>query len=103
MGLADKRPCAHASTTLVQSTFNLVDFDEQGQVITVIGEDLWFACWQCDECGTITQKAVTSEDLEEAHLSPWLDEDSYQRVTVERMDEDLDYRTLQFMSKAVWR
>lgn len=86
MTLASKEGCDHPTTTLVQ-----VQDPEFG----------WFACFQCDKCGTITQQPVSPHQLEEASNAPWLDEDSYQRATMERSDVEIDWLALQFMVKAV--
>lgn len=80
-----KRRCRHSSSTLVQH----ID-DEYG----------WFACYQCDDCGQITRKEVTADDLDTANDAPWLDVDMYNHVTTERLEGETVGRALAFLGKA---
>lgn len=77
--------CSHARATLVQH----ID-DEYG----------WFACYQCDRCGQITQQPVTADDLDRANDAPWLDVAMYEQVTSERLPGETQLKTLAFFGKA---
>lgn len=90
MPLAEKPGCTHDTQTLVQAIF-------QDELL----DSIWFAAWQCDHCGGITQKPVTSDDLEGANELPWLDEDGYERATTERQVMEIEILSLQFFNKAV--
>lgn len=84
-----KKLCNHSQTTLVQH----VD-DEFG----------WFAAYQCDECGTITQKDVTADDLDMAPNAPWLDVAIYEEAVIRAVNRTVGgngNRTMAFFGKAV--
>jgi len=84
--LLNPRPCPHRQTTLVQH--HHVDFG-------------WFACYQCDACGAITQQAVSADDLDRANDAPWLDAPMYLERTTERRAQDPIITALRFFGKAV--
>ena len=77
--------CEHSDTTLVQH----ID-EEYG----------WFACYQCDRCGQITQQDVTVDDLAIANNAPWLDVPMYEQVNTEHMPGETQLRALAFFGKA---
>ena len=77
--------CTHNQVTLVQH----ID-PEYG----------WFVAYQCDECGQITRREVTADDLDGADKLPWLDVDMYEHVTTERTPGETLGRALAFMGKA---
>lgn len=83
--LYGKPRCLHSSATLVQH----ID-DEYG----------WFACYQCDKCGTITRLEVTADDLDRASNAPWLDMAMYEQATTERLPGETLGKTLAFFGKA---
>lgn len=83
--LHGKPRCDHIDSTLVQH----ID-DEYG----------WFACYQCDHCGTITRREVTAEDLARANDAPWLDVAMYEQATTERLPGQATINTLVFFGKA---
>lgn len=99
--LAQKRACPHKNQHLVQQTFRMATFDDDGNLIDVASEEQWFAAWQCTDCGNVTQKPVTADDLEEARHAPWLDKIEYARATQERLEEQADWVALQFGLTAV--
>lgn len=80
-----KPRCGHEQSTLVQH----ID-PEYG----------WFACYQCDGCGTITRREVTADDLDIANDAPWLDVALYEEVTTERLPGQATINTLAFFGKA---
>jgi YD repeat-containing protein len=96
MPLSPKHACSHEQTTLVQSVFRLFVYDDEGEVIGREDKENWFAAWQCDECGAVTSKPVTPDDLDAANDAPWLDEDSYLARMRERLDTDTGANVLQF-------
>jgi hypothetical protein len=77
--------CTHNTVTLVQH----ID-PEYG----------WFVAYQCDDCGQLTRREVTAEQLDVADKLPWLDLDMYEHVTTERVKGEKDMRALAFMGKA---
>lgn len=80
--------CAHREATLVQH-----DDPEYG----------WFACYQCDECGTITQHDVTADEIDAASNAPWLDVSIYEKaveIAVLRVVGSNSYNALAFLGKA---
>jgi len=77
--------CTHNAVTLVQH-----DDPEFG----------WFACYQCDDCGQITRREVTADDLDRASNAPWLDVAMYEEVTTERLPGQTLGKTLSFFGKA---
>jgi len=77
--------CTHNAVTLVQH-----DDSEYG----------WFACYQCDDCGQITRREVTADDLDGANNAPWLDVAMYEQVTTERLPGQTLGKTLMFFGKA---
>lgn len=97
MRLSQKERCSHPSTTLVQAA-TTIDYDE-----TLEPFNVWFACYQCDHCGRITQKEVSADDVEKASMAPWLDEDSYMASMQIRLEGETEWTALQFMAKAVRR
>lgn len=86
---AVKIRCTHNEVTLVQH-----DDPEYG----------WFACYQCDRCGQITQREVTADDLDKASDTPWLDIAMYEQnaeVSMERLLGNNLGKTLAFFGKAM--
>lgn len=83
--LYGKPRCAHANTTLVQH----ID-PEYG----------WFACCQCDDCGQITRREVTPDDLDIASDAPWLDVAMYEQATTEHEPHETLGKALMFFRKA---
>lgn len=85
-----KPRCEHEQVTLVQH----ID-PEYG----------WFAAYQCDECGQMTRREVTADQLlnGEANDLPWLDVDMYEHATKERGSSEATLRALAFIGKAVRR
>src|SRR4051812_12823468 len=77
--------CGHAKTTLVQHEH--VEFG-------------WFACYQCDQCGQITRREVTADDLDLANNAPWLDVAMYLQATTERLSSKTLTNTMSFFAKA---
>lgn len=80
--------CNHQQVTLVQH----MD-DEFG----------WFAAYQCDNCGVITQAEVTAEDLDTANNAPWLDVAMYEESVVRAVNRTVGTNkgmTLAFFGKA---
>lgn len=80
--------CTHNHVTLVQHSH------------VEIG---WFACWQCDDCGAITQQEVTAIDLDAALNAPALDVKMYMEHTRERMPDQEALAALTFIAKAAKR
>ncbi len=95
-----KDSCRHTALTLVQSTFSLFTYDKKGEVNGLEEKEQWFAAYQCDECGAITQAPVSADDLEAAVDAPWLDEDTYMRRTEERLGGEIEYTALSFINGA---
>jgi hypothetical protein len=79
------RRCKHARSTLVQHEH--IEFG-------------WFACYQCDECGQITRREVTADDLDIANNAPVLDVAMYLQVTTERLSSRTLTNTMGFFAKA---
>lgn len=77
--------CTHNHVTLVQHQHK-----ELG----------WFACYQCDDCGTITRLEVTPDDLDAAVNAPFLDVGMYMQATKEDAPEQAMMRALEFLGKA---
>lgn len=77
--------CRHEQTTLVQH-----EDAEFG----------WFACYQCDRCGQITQNGITSDDLDRANDAPLLDIAMYEQVITERLSQETLIKTMTFFGKA---
>lgn len=89
----ERRRCQHPRTTLCQHV-------DRSLCEAIPGEKYgWFVCYQCDDCGQITRKEVTAEDLERTDL-PWLDEDMYAHATDEERRGQADLRGLLFFEKA---
>lgn len=79
----DKEPsCAHRNVTLVQHQHK---------------EFGWFACYQCDDCGAITQKDVAADDLDQAINAPLLDVAMYMDHTKEMLVSETQMRALEFL------
>lgn len=77
--------CEHGNATLVQH---------------IHAEFGWFACHQCDDCGAITQRTVTADDLDMAINAPLLDVTMYMQATKERLPGQATINTLAFFGKA---
>lgn len=77
--------CTHNVVTLVQH-----DDPEFG----------WFACYQCDDCGQLTRREVTADDLDRASNAPWLDVAMYEQATTERLPGQTLGKALAFFGKA---
>lgn len=60
----------------------------------------WFVTYQCNDCGNITRREVTADDLDGADTLPWLDEDMYDKATTERAPGETLGRALAFFGKA---
>lgn len=60
----------------------------------------WFVAYQCNDCGQMTRREVTADDLEGADTLPWLDEDMYNKATIERAPGETLGRALAFFGKA---
>lgn len=88
--MQDTKPvCPHTTTTLVQH-----DDPEYG----------WFACFQCDRCGQITQQEVTADDVDRASNAPWLDVAMYEQINsvlANRLAGSTTQKTLAFFGKAI--
>ena len=82
---AIKIRCTHNHVTLVQH-----DDAEYG----------WFACYQCDDCGQLTRRTVTADDLDKASNAPWLDVAMYEEATTERLPGQTLGKALAFFGKA---
>lgn len=97
MILARKVGCRHPSTTLVQAA-TTIDYDPDIKPFNI-----WFAAYQCDSCGRITQQEVTAEEVEEASEAPWLDEEAYLSSMKISLEGEVEWTALKFMEKAVRR
>lgn len=60
----------------------------------------WFVAYQCDDCGQLTRREVTANDLDGADSLPWLDVDMYNHATTERAPGETLGRALTFFGKA---
>lgn len=89
--------CNHSRSTLVQHS-DVLDYDK-----TLPADKIWFVCWQCDECGAITQQPINASHVEEGNNLPWLDVDSYRAKTSERTEGQVALVGVRFMMRAVRR
>jgi hypothetical protein len=82
------KPCPHKRQTLCQ-------YDD-----ATYGH---FVAYQCDDCGMVTQREVSAEDLEQADL-PWIDDAMWRGALAAATDRVFgvpDLAALRFMARAV--
>ena len=60
----------------------------------------WFVSYQCSDCGQITRREVTADDLDNADKLPWLDIAMYEQATTERVPGETLNKALAFFVKA---
>ncbi len=59
----------------------------------------WFVAWQCDDCGMVTQREVTADQLETADL-PYVDAALWEQA-IDNTNRDRLMPTLSFFAKTL--